>query len=68
MMHDSKNSCATPSMASGYKVMSFGQMCADQMQSLKTWANKSTHGVARRACQSQGVDVQRCAGPKSILG
>ncbi len=32
MMHDSKNSCATPSMASGYKVMSFGQVCADQMQ------------------------------------
>ena len=68
MLHDSKHSCPTPSMASGYKVLSFGQVCADQMRSLKTRANKSMHGLVRCARQGQGVNVQRCAGFETILG
>ena len=68
MVRDDKHSCTTPSMASGYKVMSFGQVCADEMKSLKTRANMWTCSLVRCARQCQGVDVQRCAGLKTLFG
>lgn len=45
MVHDSKHICTNPGVASGYKVLSFGQVSADQMKSQKTGANKLTCGL-----------------------
>ncbi len=67
-VHDSNHRCTTPSIVSGYKVLSCGQVCADQMKGVKIRPDKSTRGLVRRARQSHGVDVQRCAGLKTVFG